>query len=137
MQLSYRAFCSSLGPSKLFGRTSIGLVPAIELGKALGPRGQPVCLGMPTVDKLILGSALHPISQPMTRKQRFARGQCASWLLCILSASYLEVLEVPSAREQRSAMAPRTTPATMFCLIPPPAPSFAHGVGLSVTTGKQ
>lgn len=94
------------------------MVPAIELGRALGPRGHPVCLGMPSVDKLMPGSTLHPISQPITRKQRFGRGHCASWLLRILHGFYLGVLEVPSTRKQLSSMSPANAPATL-CFIPP------------------
>lgn len=94
-------------------------MPAIELGRALGPRGHPVCLGMPSVDKLMPGSTLHPISQPITRKQRFGRGHCASWLLRILHGFYLGVLEVPSTRKQLSSMSPANAPATL-CFIPPP-----------------
>lgn len=75
-----------------------------------------MCLGIPTVDKL--GSTLHPISQPITRKQRFGGGRGASWLLRILSSFYLEVLEVPSALQQHSVPRPlRTSPAMTLCLI--------------------
>lgn len=94
-----------------------------------------MCLGMPSVDKLMPGSTLHPISQPITRKQRFGRGHCASWLLRILHGFYLGVLEVPSTRKQLSSMIPANAPATL-CFIPP-TPSIAHGMGLSETTGKQ
>lgn len=89
---------------------------------------------MPSLDKLMLGSTLDSVSQPVTRKQRFGRGQHASCLLS-LPGFHLGVLRAPSAWEQHSTTAPVNTPSSNLLYFP--SSSFACGVGFSVTTGKQ
>lgn len=72
---------------------------------------------MPSLDKLILGSTLYSISQPVTRKQRFGRGQHASCLLS-LPGFHLGVLRASSAWEQHSTTAHVNAPSSNLLYFP-------------------